>query len=111
VSHYGLRYFYSFENLTGDEDVVRAWENIKEEVKLSATESLGLSELKQYKLWLGGECSGSLDQHKYDRMQLLQDTSQRNVNNVNNARRDASRHFRNKIKEYPTPKIDEYETP
>ena len=29
-------------------------------------------------------------------MQWIQDSSRRNVNNLNNVRRDASRHFRNK---------------
>ena len=33
-----------------------------------------------------------------------------NANNVNNVRRDASRHFRNKRKEYRKAKIDELET-
>jgi len=37
------------ENLDVDEDVNRAWENIKENIKTSATESLGLHEWKQHK--------------------------------------------------------------
>jgi len=37
------------ENLNADEDVYRAWENIKENIKTSAKESLGLSELKWHK--------------------------------------------------------------
>jgi len=33
-------------------------------------------------------------------MQWLQDLNQSNVDNLNNVRREASRHFRNKNKEY-----------
>ena len=41
--------FAALENLSDDEDVERAWENIKENIRTSAKESLGLHELKQNK--------------------------------------------------------------
>ena len=41
--------FAAFENLRYSKDVDRAWENIKENIKISAKESLGLHELKQHK--------------------------------------------------------------
>jgi hypothetical protein len=43
-------------------------------------------------------------------MQWVQDPNQSNVDNLNNARRDASRHFRNKKKEYLKAKIEELDT-
>ena len=43
-------------------------------------------------------------------MQWVQDPSQRNVDNLNNVRREASRHFRNKKKAYLKAKIEELET-
>jgi hypothetical protein len=43
-------------------------------------------------------------------MQWLRDPNKTNVANLNNARREASRHFRNKKKEYLKAKIDEIET-
>ena len=43
-------------------------------------------------------------------MQWVQDPSQRNVDNLNNIRRDASRHFRNKKKGYLKAKIEELAT-
>jgi hypothetical protein len=43
-------------------------------------------------------------------MQWLQDPNQSNVHNVNNVRHSASRHFRNKKKEYPKDTTDEPET-
>ena len=47
-------------NLSDDEDINRAWENIKENVKTSAKEILGLQELKQHKPWCDEECLGFL---------------------------------------------------
>ena len=38
--------FTAFENLSDDKDLNRAWENIKEKIKTSAKESLGLKKLK-----------------------------------------------------------------
>ena len=43
-------------------------------------------------------------------MQWVQDPSQSNVDNLNNVRREASRHFRNKKKAYLKAKIEELET-
>ena len=44
------------------------------------------------------------------KMQQSQDQSQGNVDNLNNVRRGASRHFRNKKKAYLKAKIEELET-
>jgi hypothetical protein len=38
--------FAALENVSEDEDISRAWESIKEIIKTSATESLGMHELK-----------------------------------------------------------------
>ena len=43
-------------------------------------------------------------------MQWVQDPSQRNVDNLSNVRREASRHFRNKKKAYLKAKIEDLET-
>ena len=43
-------------------------------------------------------------------MQWIRDQSQSNVNNLNNVRREVSRHFRNKNKTYLRAKIEELET-
>jgi hypothetical protein len=50
------------------------------------------------------------DQRKQAKMHWIQDPSQSNVDNLNNVRRDASRHFRNKKKAYLKAKIGEVET-
>jgi len=46
------------ENSRDDEDINRAWEKMKENIKTSAKESLGLQELKQHKTWFDEECLG-----------------------------------------------------
>ena len=43
-------------------------------------------------------------------MQWLQNPNQSNVDNLNNVRHEASRHFRNKKMEYLKAQIDELET-
>ena len=43
-------------------------------------------------------------------MQWVQDPSQKNVDNLNNVRHEASRHFRNKKKAYLKAKTEDLET-
>ena len=78
--------YAALENLNDGEDVNRTWENIKENIKTSAKESLGLHELKQHKPWFDEERLGSLDQRKRATMQWVLDPSQSNVDNLNNVR-------------------------
>jgi len=51
-----------------------------------------------------------LDQRKHAKMQWLEDPNINNVDNFIYGRREASRHFTNKKKEYLQAKIDELET-
>jgi hypothetical protein len=71
----------------------------------SAKEILRLHELKRHKPWFDKECLGFLDQRKQAKMQWIQDSSQSNLDNLNNVKRDVSRHFRNKKKAYLKAKI------
>ena len=41
--------FAALGKLSDGDDINRAWENIKENIKTSAKDSLGLHELKQHK--------------------------------------------------------------
>jgi len=66
--------------------------------------------LKQNKPWFDEECLDLLDQRKRAKMQLIQDGIQNNVDNLNNVRREVSRHFRNKKKAYFIAKFNELET-
>jgi hypothetical protein len=95
------------ENVSDDEDINKAWESIIENIKTSAKESLVLHEMKQHKPWFDEECLSILDQRKQAKMQWIQDANKNNLDNMNNVRRDASRHFRNKKKAYLKAKIEE----
>jgi hypothetical protein len=54
----------AFENLDAEVDINRAWEIIRENIKISAKESLGYHELKKHKPWFDEGCSEILDQKK-----------------------------------------------
>jgi len=84
------------ENLSGREDINRAWKKFKEYIKISAKDSLGLYELKQHKPRFDEECLGFLEQRKQAKIQWLQDPKRSNVDNLYHLRREASRHFRDK---------------
>jgi hypothetical protein len=66
--------------------------------------------LKKHKPWFDEGCSKLLDQRKEDKLQWLQDPSEINGDNLNNVRREASRYFRNKKKEYLKDRINELAT-
>ena len=103
--------FAALENLSDGENINKAWENIKENIKTIAKDSLGLQELKQHKPWFDEECLGFLDQRKQALKQWIHDSRQSSVDNLNNVRREASRHFRGKKKkEYLKVKVGELET-
>jgi hypothetical protein len=86
----------ALENLNVSEDINRAWENIKENIKISVQESLDLHERKQHKPWFDAGCAKFLDKSEQARIQWLQNPNQNNGDNLHNVRREASRHFRNK---------------
>ena len=67
------------EKLSDCNDINRAWENIIENIKTSAKESLGPHELKQHTTWFDEEYLGSLDQRKQVKMQWAQDPRQSKV--------------------------------
>jgi hypothetical protein len=55
------------------------------------------------------ECAQFLDKRKQAKIQWLQNPNQSNGDNLINVRHEASRHFRNKKKEYLKAKINELE--
>jgi hypothetical protein len=53
--------FAALVNLDAETDINRAWETIRENIKIYAKESLGYSELKKSKSWFDDGCSKLLD--------------------------------------------------
>ena len=66
--------------------------------------------MKHHKPWFDEKCLGFLDLKKQTKIQWLHGPDQGNVDNLNNARHEASRHFRNKRKEYLNAKTKQLET-
>jgi hypothetical protein len=75
-------------------------------METSVEESPVYYELKKY----NEACSALLCQSKEAKLQWLQDPSEMNGDNLNSARREASRYFRNRKKEYLKDIINEVAT-
>ncbi|PNF20380.1 hypothetical protein B7P43_G10237 [Cryptotermes secundus] len=99
--------FAAVENLETEVYVNKTWETIRENIKMSAKESLGNYEPTKHEPWFAEGCSQLLDQRRQAKLQWLQDPSELNGDNLNNIRRETHRHFRNKKREYLKTKIDE----
>jgi hypothetical protein len=80
---------------------------VREDIRISAKDSLGYCELKKHKPWFDEACSKLVDQRKQANLQWLQDPSEINGVNLKIVRREASRYFRNKKREYLKDKINE----
>jgi hypothetical protein len=61
--------FAALENLEDSGDINGAWDNIRENIKTSAQESLGYCESKHRKPWLDEECSKSVDRKRQAKLQ------------------------------------------
>jgi hypothetical protein len=79
-------------------------ETIREHIKISHEESPGYFELKKHKLRFDKGCWQLLNKRKEAKLQWSQDPCELNRDKV---RLEASRHFRNKKREYLKGKINE----
>jgi hypothetical protein len=67
--------FAVMEDLDAEVEINSAWETIRENINISAKESLGYYELKKHKPWFDEGCSKLLDQRKQAKLKWLQDPS------------------------------------
>jgi hypothetical protein len=61
----------SLEELDSEVEINNAWEMIRENIKISAEQSLGYCELRKHKTWFNEGCSEFLDQRKQAKLQWL----------------------------------------
>jgi hypothetical protein len=84
------------ENLEDNWDINRAWDAIREIIKIPAIECIDHCEVKRHKPRFDEEYSKLVDRRKQAKLQWLRDPSVVNEDNLSNVRRETSRHFRNK---------------
>jgi hypothetical protein len=102
--------FAALEDLDAEVEINSAWEMIRGNLKIPAKGSLGYCELKKHKPRFDQACSKLVDERKQAKLQWLQDPSEISGDNLNNVRRETSRHFRNKKREYLKDKINDLAT-
>ena len=91
-------------------DVNSVWENIRDNIKIAAEQSIGYYETKKKKPWFDEDCSMVVERRKQAKLKFLQDPVQANRDNYFNERREASRTLRNKKRDYLKEKLNEVET-
>jgi hypothetical protein len=65
--------FAALEDLDADVEINSAWEMIRENINISAKETLSYFEMKKHKPWFGKGCLKSVDQRKQAKLQWLLD--------------------------------------
>jgi hypothetical protein len=84
-------------------------DNIGQNTKISAKESLGYCESKHHKPWYNEECFKTTDRSKQAELQWFHYPIVENEDNISNVRREARRHFRNKKWDYLKDRVNELE--
>jgi hypothetical protein len=79
--------FSALKNLEDNGDINRAWEAIRENIRVSAKECIGHCEVKRHKPWYDEECSKLVDRRKQAKLQWLQDPGVGKKDNLSNTRR------------------------
>jgi hypothetical protein len=102
--------FAALEDLDTEAEINSASEMIRENINISAKESLDYCELKRHKPWFDEACSKLVDQRKQAKLQWLQDPSEINGDNLRIVTREASRYVRNKRRNYLKDKVNELAT-
>jgi hypothetical protein len=97
--------FAALEDLDAEMEI--NGKTIRENINISAKESIDYNEMRKYKPCFDEGCSKLLDQGKQAKLQWLQERSEINCDNLNNVRPEASTNFTNKIRQYTKNKINE----
>jgi hypothetical protein len=100
--------FANLESLHKSFDINNTWESIRGNIKTSAKDNLGYHKLK-HKPWFDDEFSKLIGQRKQAKLQWLQNPSHISGDNLKNFRRERSKLFRTKKREYLKGKINELE--
>ncbi|KAJ4436047.1 hypothetical protein ANN_18674 [Periplaneta americana] len=91
-------------------DVNSMWENIRDNIKIAAEQSIGYYETKKKKPWFDEDCCMVVERRKQAKLKFLQDPVEANRDNYFNKRQEANRMLRNKKRDYLKEKLNEVET-
>ncbi|KAJ4441103.1 hypothetical protein ANN_10953 [Periplaneta americana] len=91
-------------------DVNNMWQNIRDNIKIAAEQSIGYYETKEKKPWFDEDCSIVVDRRKQAILKFLQDPIEENRDNYFNERWEASHTLRNKKRDYLKEKLNGVET-
>ncbi|KAJ4448541.1 hypothetical protein ANN_10559 [Periplaneta americana] len=81
-------------------DVNSVWDNIRDNIKIAAEQSIGYLETKKKKPWFDEDCSIAVDRRNQAKLKFLQEPIVENRDNYFNERGEASRTLRNKKRDY-----------
>ena len=94
----------------GEVDINDTWENIRDNIKVEAGESIGYYQVKKKKPWFDEDCSKVGERRKQAKLKFLQYPTQFRRDNYHNETRETSRTHRNKKRDYLKGKLSEIET-
>jgi hypothetical protein len=101
--------FVALESLDESFHINNAWESIRENINTTTKDNVGYQKLKHNKPWFDDECSKLIDQRKQAKLQWLKNSDHVSGDNQQNLRRETSRTFRKKKREYLKARIKELE--
>ncbi|KAJ4441296.1 hypothetical protein ANN_11150 [Periplaneta americana] len=99
----------SSDDVEEELDVHSMWENIRDNIKIAAEQSIGYYQTKKKKPWFDEDCCMVVERRKQAKLKLLQDPVEVNRDNYFNIRREANRTLRNKKRDYLKEKLNEVE--
>ncbi|KAJ4430619.1 hypothetical protein ANN_19208 [Periplaneta americana] len=91
-------------------DVNSMWENIRDNIKIAAEQSIGYYETKKKKPWFDEDCCMVVERRKQAKLKFLQYPVEANRDNYFNKRWEANCTLRNKKIDYLKEKMNEVET-
>ncbi|KAJ4426281.1 hypothetical protein ANN_27093 [Periplaneta americana] len=91
-------------------DVNSIWENIRDNIKIAAEQSIGYYETKKKKPWFDKDCCMVVERKKQAKFKFLRDPVEANRDNYFNKSREANRRLRNKKRDYLKEKLNDVET-
>ncbi|PSN48471.1 hypothetical protein C0J52_11717 [Blattella germanica] len=101
----------SEENVATEEEtnINRERESIRDTIKLSASESVGLLNKRQSRKWFDDECADMINKRILAKMNWIREPNEQNSEQLCSIRRETTKFLKNKKREYLKEKINDLE--